>query len=220
VTRPETAFNWAIYADATFAGLAVLIPLPLVDVAFEQLFRRRMPRSIARARERRIAPEVVRLLNRIGCSPAALLLFPLWLAFLLLKRLSKKILYFLTVKDAVDSLSYYWHRAFLLDYMLRAGHLDEIARAQLAERALAETLAGLRESPLTTLARQVVRQTHHVLRRLWSVVRRKRPGNALAPEQETMGAAWDRFQGHLEGVAARYQAAFDASWVVVLEGPS
>lgn len=216
MTRPETAFNWAIYADATFAGLSILIPLPLVDVAFEQLFRRRMPGAIARAHKRQLPPDVVRLLNRIGCSPAALLLFPLWLIFLLLKRLSKKILYFLTVKDAADSLSYYWHRAFLLDYMLRAGHLDTIAQAQHAERALTQTLAGVQESPLTALARQVVRQSRHVLRRLWSVVRRRRRSQALAPEQETMGATWGRFQSYLEGVAARYQAHYDASQVVVL----
>ena len=214
--RPETAFNWAIYADATFAGLSVLIPIPLVDVAFEQLFRRRMPGAIARARRRPIPRDVVRLLNRLGCSPAALLLFPLWLAFLLLKRLSKKILYFLTVKDAVDSLSAYWHRAFLIDYMLRAGHLDSLAQAQHAEQALAQTLAGVRESPLTTLARQVVRQTSRVLRRLWSAVRRRPENAAPAPEKETMAATWSRFQSYLEEVAARYHAHYDASQVVVM----
>ena len=26
-------------------------------------------------------------------------------------------LYFLTIKDASDNLSYYWHRAFLIDFM-------------------------------------------------------------------------------------------------------
>jgi hypothetical protein len=209
-SRPETAFIWAIYADATFAGLSVLIPIPLLDVAFEQIFRRRMPRSIARARSRQLPPDVIRLLNHLGCSPAALLLFPLWLAFLLLKRLSKKILYFLTVKDAVDSLSYYWHRAFLLDYMMRAGHLDDLARAQQAERALAQTLDSARESPLSTLARQVVRQTSRVLRRLWSVVRRRREDDVLNAQQATMAATWSRFQSYLEGVAARYQAAYEA----------
>lgn len=67
MTRPETAFNWAIYAGATLAGLSVLIPLPLLDVAFEQLFRRRMPGSIARARSRQIPP-------RVAYTPAVCLL--------------------------------------------------------------------------------------------------------------------------------------------------
>ena len=33
-------FDWLRYADATFAGLALLIPIPLLDVAFECFFRR------------------------------------------------------------------------------------------------------------------------------------------------------------------------------------
>lgn len=48
--QPQTAFEWPIYADATFAGLAVLFPIPLLDWALEEYFRRRMPRTIARYR--------------------------------------------------------------------------------------------------------------------------------------------------------------------------
>lgn len=210
MARTPTTFSWAIYADATFAGLALLIPVPLLDVLFEQFFRRRMPRTIARARSQQLHPEVTRLLNRWGCSTAALLLFPLWLAFWLLKRLSKKILYFLTVKDAADSLNYYWHRAFLLDYMLRAGHLDDPAQARRAAEALARTLASVGESPLTGLARQVVRQSHHVLRSLFSVLRRGPEAEALEPGRNTMAGTWDRFQSYLESVGARYQATYDS----------
>jgi hypothetical protein len=215
--RPETAFNWSIYRDATLAGLAVLIPLPVLDAAFEQFFRRRMPRSIARARGRQLPPASARLLNRWGCSPASLLLFPLWLLFWLLKRLSKKILYFLTVKDAVDTLNYYWHRAFLLDYMLRAGHLDDLAQAEQAEQALSRTLAEVRESPLTTLARQVVRQSRHVLRSLFAVVRRGQETGELQSERSAMAQTWGRFQSHLETVAAHYQVTFDRLETVTLQ---
>ncbi|MDT8307525.1 MAG: hypothetical protein RRC07_16450 [Anaerolineae bacterium] len=209
MARAGSTFNWAIYADATFAGLSLLIPIPLLDVLFEQFFRRRMPRSIARARGHRLPAEITRLLNRWGCSPAALLLFPLWLAFWLLKRLSKKILYFLTVKDAVDSLNYYWHRAFLLDYMLRAGHLDDLAQAQRAAEALSQTLAGAGASPLTGLARQVVRQTRHVLRSLFSVLRRGQEAEAIRPGRTTMAETWSQFGAYLEGIAAQYQATYE-----------
>ena len=210
MTRPETSFNWSIYRDATLAGLAVLIPLPILDAAFEQFFRRRMPRSIARARGRQLSPASARLLNRWGCSPATLLLFPIWLLFWLLKRLSKKILYFLTVKDSVDTLNYYWHRAFLLDYMLRAGHLDDLAQAERAELALSRTLVEVRESPLTTLARQVVRQSRHVLRSLFAVVRRGQETDELQSERSAMAQTWSRFQSHLETVAAHYQTTLDS----------
>jgi hypothetical protein len=210
MTRPETAFNWSIYRDATLAGLAVLIPIPLLDALFEQFFRRRMPGSIARARGRKLPAETTRLLNRWGCSPAALLLFPLWLLFWLLKRLSKKILYFLTVKDAADTLNYYWHRAFLLDYMLGAGHLDDVNQARRAEQALSRTLAEVRESPLSTLARQVVGQTRRVLRSLFAILRRGQETEELAAGRRTMAQTWSRSQDYLDSVAAHYQAAYDS----------
>jgi hypothetical protein len=44
--QPPAAFDWEVYANATFAGLAVLIPIPLVDWVFEEVFRRRMPAAI------------------------------------------------------------------------------------------------------------------------------------------------------------------------------
>jgi hypothetical protein len=210
MARAETGFNWATYADATFAGLSVLVPLPLLDAILEQLFRRRMPGAIARARNHQLPPEIRRLFNRWGCSPGSLLLFPLWLVFWFVKRLSKKLLYFLTVKDAVDSLNYYWHRAFLLDYMLRAGHLEDVAQAQRAEEALTRTLADVGESPLTAVARQVVQQTRHVLRSLLSVLRRGQETDAIGPGRTTMDETWGRFGVYLETVAARYQATYDA----------
>jgi len=49
-------FDWRIFADATCAGLSVLIPLPLVDLVFETIFRRRMPGKIAKVRGSEVAP--------------------------------------------------------------------------------------------------------------------------------------------------------------------
>ena len=37
--QPNTTFDWLIYADATFAGLSVLIPIPIIDWIFENIFR-------------------------------------------------------------------------------------------------------------------------------------------------------------------------------------
>jgi len=60
--RVPTEFDWIIYADATFAGLALLLPIPFVDGLIEAYFRRRMPGDIARRRGR--APDHGR------CPPA------------------------------------------------------------------------------------------------------------------------------------------------------
>src|SRR5690606_4251528 len=128
--RDPTTFDWRVYADATFAGLSALIPFPLVDLVFEQFFKRRMVGVIARQRGQRLSPAAKSSLNRLGCSWQSCLLFVPWLFYKLLTLLSRKILYFLAVKEAVDNLNYYWHRAFLIDYMVWAGHLDESASPQ------------------------------------------------------------------------------------------
>jgi hypothetical protein len=41
----QSEFTWAIYGDATLAGLSALLPIPILDDVIEQRFRRRMPTS-------------------------------------------------------------------------------------------------------------------------------------------------------------------------------
>ena len=131
-----TAFDWAVYADATFAGLAVLIPIPVVDFIVEEYFRRRMPRDIAARNGRTLHPGLVIRLNRrradnqlLGC-----LLLPLRLVFYLFRNIFRTVLYALSVVDAADNLGYYWHRAFLINYAVRRGHLDDPATAATRHR--------------------------------------------------------------------------------------
>jgi hypothetical protein len=134
---PRVSFDWPIYADATLAGLSTLIPLPLVDLFFEWLFRRRMLGAIARRNNRQLHPQVAQRLNRgrFGCWPGCFM-WPVTLIIQFIKRLYRTVLYFLTVKSAADRLSYYWHRAFLLDYMIRRGDLDGVAQAELFRLSL------------------------------------------------------------------------------------
>lgn len=206
--QPATEFEWAIYADATFAGLSILIPLPLIDLAFEQYFRRRMPRSIARHRNRPLQPIVLGILNRLGCSPLGCVLLVPWLGFQLLRRLSKKILYFLTVKEATDTLAYYWHRAFLIDYALRSGHLDDAESALHAEQAMRVTLDDTRTSPLLVVAQQIVQQSPRVMSTLWRAVRRQREDTLATDEQATLRAAWKNLDDYLQTVASEYLIAY------------
>jgi len=110
---PRTAFDWKIYAQATFAGLSPLIPVPILDWIVEEYFRRRMPQAIAHARGYGLSREVVGVLNRGGESClASCLVFPLRLLVEILKSLSRKLLYVLSIKEASDRISYYWHQDF------------------------------------------------------------------------------------------------------------
>lgn len=162
-------YDWRIYADATCAGLSVLIPLPVVDIVFETIFRRRIPGSISRARGRRVPPDVKTALSRPvdglvsweGC-----LTVPFKILRYVLRRLWRKIIYIFAVKDATTALTEYWHRAFLIDHMLRAGHLDANVDTALAVRVFRQVLHDVDPSPLTEVARQTVANVRHVFRLL------------------------------------------------------
>lgn len=209
---PSTSFDWAIYADATLAGLSVLIPLPFVDGWVEGIFRRRMPHAIAARRGYALTPALVALLNNSnsgffdyfwGC-----LLLPFRLILELIVQLSRKLLYFLTIKRAIDALNYYWQRAFLLDYMLQQGYLDELENTHVALAALEQTLRATTVSPLTQLARQIIFGPLHIMRSLWHMMRGQRDAEIDVTRQE-MARSWNRFGDFFTALARRYEQTYD-----------
>ncbi len=207
---PNTTFDWLIYADATFAGLSILIPIPIIDWIFETIFRRRMIKTIAARRDQQLAPEVVRMLQRDSKTTkdcwAACLSFPLWATIQLAKSISRKILYFLTVKESSDMINYYWHQAFLMDYMITAQHLD-ITTAESAHQALFEVLDSITTSPLSQLAGKLTEGLHRVFRTL----RRARRGKAdkfIDHVQAEMAQYWPDFEDYFDALAAQYEKSY------------
>lgn len=219
---PRTSFDWPLYVDATLAGLALLIPIPLLDVFFEWWFKRRIPGAVARYNGRQLDPYTKHYLNS---EPFSCLLWPFSLVLLFLKRLYRTILYFLTIKEASDKLSLYWHRAFLIDYMLRRGDLDSEKSAKVAALAMFDVLNQRTTSPLNSLARQIIGQMHHALRTIWHWRRRQQEDEELQSAKTEMANAWGRFSQYLEEVAAdyaetfaRFQAAQVADTIVMKPG--
>lgn len=205
---PRTSFDWAIYADATLAGFSILIPIPLLDVFIEWLFRRRIPQAVARRNGRRLDPYTIYHLNSEPLTCIGCLLWPLSLILLLLKRLYRTILYFLTIKDASDKLSLYWHRAFLIDFMVRRGDLDDEETAKVAALAMREVLDRHAASPMQQLAVQIIGSTNHALRSLWRW-RRKQEDEDLTNARQEMANTWERFAAYLEEVAEQYVHTFE-----------
>lgn len=215
--RQSEKFDWAIYADATLAGLAILIPIPLLDLLFEWIFKRRMPQAIARRNGRILSPNIIRQLNRSNFSCMGCLLWPLELLWLLLKRTYRTILYFLTVKDATDKLSYYWHRAYLLDYMMQRNMLAGEEDAALAAQALHQLLDDLTTSPLTQLAQQVVANVRHILRASWRWLRRRQEDEMMTNTRSQMASAWQDLSGYFAQVALQYDAQLEALHIARLQ---
>src|SRR5829696_2100705 len=181
-----TDFDWSRYADATLAGLSVLIPIPFVDDAFEAFFRKRIPGAVASSRGRTLSGEVRAALEEQDAGGGGCATLPARVVIGLFKRLSRKLLYFLTVKQASDRLSYYWYRAFLTDHMLASGHLESPGSARIAHQAMEELLATT-AGPLPRLARQMVTG----MRNVWPALQRARRGEESdeAADAHPVGAA-------------------------------
>jgi hypothetical protein len=153
----DRGFDWRVYADATCAGLTPLIPIPLVDVVIERSFRTRMPAAIARVHGRSLQPEDRARLGRSGSrllSLAGCLMLPIAAVRYLARFIWHKVVYVRAVADAASLVSAYWHRAYLMDHLIRAGHLDPGADADWAIVVFFKALDEADTSPLIGLARQ------------------------------------------------------------------
>ncbi len=205
-------FEWAIYADATCAGLSVLIPLPLVDLFFETIFRRRIPGRIAKVRESEVAPATKAQLARpvnASLSWSGCIAVPFMVGRYIIRRLWRKIIYIFAVKDATTALTEYWHRAFLIDHMVHAGHLAPGVDTVLAVRVYRQVLQEIDPSPLTGLARQTVANARHVLRLL---VRARRLGAAEVTKSlgEALSSHWRVAESSMRETAILYNRLYTA----------
>ena len=127
----------------------------------------------------------------------------------ILRRLWRKIIYIFAVKDATTALTEYWHRAFLIDHMVRAGHLAPDVDTGLAVRVYRHVLQEIDPSPLTGLARQTVANSRHVLRLL---IRARRLGAAEVTKSfgEVFSSHWKVASASLVATAQRYNARYAA----------
>lgn len=130
---------------AMACGLAMLIPLPLLDEYVARRITRRMFAGQARERGVELPDEALHLLTEdrssmvTGCL-VALVIWPL-------KKLFRTVLYFLTVKDVLDAATVAAHRATMMGIALDAGVLPANASEV---RALMDTvLARYRTSPVS-----------------------------------------------------------------------
>jgi hypothetical protein len=208
--RDQTGPDWRVFADATCAGLAVLIPVPIVDLMFEVTFRRRIPGTIANLRGASLAPEVRRRLGQAVSGPlsvAGCMSLGAKAGWYVVKRIWRKIIYVLAVKDAVTALTEYWHRAFLIDHMVRAGHLDRGVNTDLAIGVFSRVVREIDPSPLRGAARQTVANVQHVVRLL---VDARRLGATVVTRSiaDLLGSHWRTAERSLHETTERYDSLY------------
>lgn len=206
VANKEREFDWRVYADATCAGLTALIPIPLLDAVVERVFRRRMPGAIASANGHALQPKDRARLGRSGSellSLAGCLMLPLAAVRYLARVIWHKVIYVLAVADAASLVSAYWHRAYLLDHVIRVGHLDEGADADWAIQVFFKALDEADTSPLIGLARQVASTSRRILGMLLRAARRDDP-ELTQTLGEILSSHWAAAERSLSAVAYRY----------------
>jgi hypothetical protein len=115
---PEAANQRGLITYAVFVGLTPLIPVPVLDDLAQSYFRRRLVRMLAASHGRALGPEELDALVSEpgggclrGCVVQAVL-YPL-------KKVFRKVFYFLEWKRAADLTSQTYHFAYLLNHALR-----------------------------------------------------------------------------------------------------
>ena len=139
---------------ATFivmSGLCALIPLPLVDTWAERQVRRRMYEALAADRGVELDDAALSILTT---DPMNLLGGWLWVAIVWpFRKLLRTVLYFLTIKDAIDGMAAAALRADCFDEALRRGLLPRDAAR--VRTALDKAMTAAMYSPVSrTLAMQ------------------------------------------------------------------
>ena len=154
-TALQTGGQTGLVTYAVLTGLTPLIPVPVLDDVVKGYFRRRLVRAQAAARGRALDEREVAALAAEGgqgclrgCVVQALV-YPL-------KKIFRKVFFFLEWKRAADLTSQTYHFGYLVGYALeRRADGATLLDAHGAERVGAAVAAVCREAPIKPVERAV-----------------------------------------------------------------
>lgn len=162
-TDPPGGVNQkSLITHAVLVGLTPLIPVPFVDDIVKGHLMRRMAHALAASHGRALRPEEVEALTEergggaLGCLGQAAL-YPL-------KKIFRKIFFFLEWKRAVDLTSRTYHHGYLLDYALGAPELFNARPAAELRDAIDAVCREAPVKPLESAVGATFRKSKGVLR--------------------------------------------------------
>ena len=126
-----------IVSYSLLSGLCPLIPVPLLDDWARDLLRRRLVAQLTASSGSSLADAQIKILatgydpsGPGGCLLGCLVLRPLlFLSQLIFRKLMRKILFFLTLRDTVSTFSDTFHEGYLVRHALARGALETIPPA-------------------------------------------------------------------------------------------
>lgn len=212
---PEPANQAVIRRYAVLTGLTPLVPLPFIDDLIRAYLRRRLVRALASARGEPVPEPDVRALTdepARGCWTGCLIL-PL---VYVLKRLFRKIFFFLEWKRAVDTASETYHRGVLLDHALQKGWCrpDGPYGAARVRAAVDAVLARAGTGPVEKAVRETFDRSRSAMgsaaQGLKNAVRGMTRRTPPAQTEQAIAAAERVAAPQIDGVAAELGRALEA----------
>jgi hypothetical protein len=206
--RQRTLITYSV-----LTGLTPLIPVPFADDLAKAYFRRRLVRTLAEAHGLALSRDMQDALSEEGSSgclggcAAQLLLYPL-------KKIFRKVFFFLEWKRAVDLTSYTYHYAYLIDYALGAGLVKDGEGNRRAGEVRSAVEKACREAPIKPVESAVsgaFRQSKSVLMSAVRLLESSLKRIGGRPDEEkvskAVGAVEEEERREITGVIERLQKA-------------
>ncbi|MBW3636865.1 MAG: hypothetical protein KY445_10470 [Armatimonadetes bacterium] len=207
---PDNSPQQVLVTHATLAGLTPLIPIPLLDDLFYRHFLRSLVKRLAATHARELSPQEIEILTAQkgrGCALGCLgtvLLYPI-------KKVLRKIFFFLEWKRAADTISHTYYFGYLIEAALEEGWI-ETHGADRVRAAIDDVLARTNTSLITRAASGVVGQSKGVLQSLGQLLLRNLPnaGGRAGEAEVSQASAAVEDEDRLRGFVNRLQSAIAA----------
>ena len=206
---PDNSSSQILVSHAVLTGLTPLIPVPLVDDLFLSYFMRSMVRKLAAHHGKQLSSsEIETLVSQpgrgcaLGCI-GTVLLYPI-------KKIFRKIFFFLEWKRAADTISRTYYVGYLLDTALSGGKLGAAnSDAARVRTAMDTVLLRTNTSLINRAALEVVGQSKGLLTGLVQLLLRNLPGGK--PSEKDIRSVVDAVEAEekdkLRGLVDQFQKA-------------
>ena len=206
---PANSHSNLLVTHALLTGLTPLVPIPFVDDQIYAHFMRSLVRRMGALHMRPLTDDEVAVLAAqpargcaLGCL-GSVLLYPL-------KKVLRKVFFFLELKRAVDTISHTYYQGYLIEVALAEGRLDahDVVKVRAAIDAV---LARTNTSLVTRAISGVINQSKGILQGAGALLTVYLSGTKAAPGRDEVAQAaasvQEEEEAKLGGLASQLQRA-------------